>query len=322
MIKLPLKLLVTRKLPDAAEKAMAGLFTTVLNPGDTPQTADTLIANAEGCDAIACTSMDKFPSDVLKRLPQSVKIIATVSVGHEHLDLPAARARGIAVTNTPDVLTDATADISMLLILGAARGAYRSEKMVRENRWPPPSMVTNLGSDVSGQRLGILGMGRIGQAVARRARGFDMKLHYHNRKPVDVSLSEGAIYHANFEAMLPHIDFLSVNCAMTPETKNLINAKTIALLPKGAIIVNAARGGVIDDDALIAALKSGHIAAAGLDVFANEPNLDPRYRDLENSFLLPHIGSATMRTRLDMGMRALSNVEDFFAGRTPRDLLN
>jgi glyoxylate reductase len=178
-----------------------------------------------------------------------------------------------------------------------------------------------LGLDVTGQRLGILGMGRIGQAVAKRARAFDMELHYHNRKPVAPELAHGARYHARFEDMLPHCDFLSINCASTPETRNIVNAETLALLPGNAIVVNSARGDIIDDDALIAALSSGKLAAAGLDVFRNEPKIDPRYRTLDNVFLLPHLGSATRRTRIAMGMRAVDNLEDFFAGRRPRDLL-
>jgi lactate dehydrogenase-like 2-hydroxyacid dehydrogenase len=182
-------------------------------------------------------------------------------------------------------------------------------------------MVKPLGHDVSEQRLGILGMGRIGQAVARRARGFGMEIHYHNRRPVSADEAQGATFHANLEDMLPHCDFLSINCAMTPETKNLINGKTLALLPKGAIVVNTARGGIVEDQALISALNNGHIAAAGLDVFANEPNIDPRYRDLENVFLLPHLGSATLRTRTNMGLKALANLKAFTSGQTPPDIL-
>jgi glyoxylate reductase len=187
--------------------------------------------------------------------------LATVSAGHEHVDLAAAKARGIVVTNTPGVLTDATADIALLLMLGAARGAHWGERMVRENRWPAPSMVKPLANDFSRRRLGILGMGRIGAAVARRAKGFDMEVHYHNRKPSREADGMGATYHASLEAMLPHCDFLSINCPMTPETKGIIDARMLALLPRGAIVVNTARGGVVNDDDLIAAVKSGHVAA-------------------------------------------------------------
>jgi lactate dehydrogenase-like 2-hydroxyacid dehydrogenase len=316
------KLLLTRKLPDAAEEAFAARFDCQFNPEDEALSPDDICKAADGCFGIALTSMDKFNAGLISRLPSSVKIIATVSVGHEHVDLSAATAKGLIATNTPGVLTDATADTALLLMLGAARGAHWGERMVRENRWPGASMVTPLGHDVSGQRLGILGMGRIGQAVARRARAFGMTIHYHNRKPVTAEESAGAAFHAKLEDMLPHCDFLSINCAMTAETRNLINARTLALLPHGAIVVNTARGGIVDDDALIAALQGGHVAAAGLDVFANEPNIDPRYRTLENAFLLPHLGSATLRTRTDMALKALANLTAFAEGNTPPDRLN
>jgi glyoxylate reductase len=193
--------------------------------------------------------------------------------------------------------------------------------MVRENRWGEPSLVSPMGFDVSGKRLGILGMGRIGQAVARRARGFGLDLHYHSRRPVADELAQGARYHARFTDMLPHCDFLSVNCASTAETRGMVNAETLALLPANAIVVNSARGDIVDDGALIAALQSGRIAAAGLDVFKGEPQIDARYRKLDNVFLLPHLGSATPATRSAMGHRALDNLEAFFWGERPRDLL-
>jgi glyoxylate reductase len=315
------QILVTRKLHDAAEKALAERYTCIFNTDDKSLTSQDIIMLASGCDGIVTTSFDKFPADVIAALPASVKILATVSVGHEHIDKPAAKQRGITVTNTPDVLTDATADISMLLIMGAARGASWGDRMVRENRWPRGQIIAPMGFDVSGKRLGILGMGRIGQAVARRAKGFEMELHYHNRNPAAEADALGAKYHATFEAMLPHCDFLSINCPMTEETKGLINARTLALLPKDAIVVNTARGGIVVDDDLIAALQSGRIAAAGLDVFANEPNIDPRYRTLENVFMLPHLGSATHGTRTAMAMRAFSNVVAYFDGKQPRDIV-
>jgi lactate dehydrogenase-like 2-hydroxyacid dehydrogenase len=315
------KILVTRKLPPKAEEAFAASFNTVLNADDAPKSHDQIVAEAAGMDGIAITSMDKFGADLINRLPASIKIISTVSVGHEHLDIPAAVARGITVTNTPDVLTDATADIALLLMLGAARGAYWGERMVRENRWAGFSIVYPLGHDFSDMRLGILGMGRIGVAVAKRAKAFGMDLHYHNRRPSPEADALGATYHATFDALLPHCDFLSINCPMTPETKGIVNTRSLSLMPKGSIVVNTARGGIVVDEDLIASLNSGQTAAAGLDVYNNEPNLDPRYRDLENVFLLPHLGSATIRTRTNMGLRALSNMQAFFAGETPKDKL-
>ena len=315
------RILVTRKLPDEVEHRLTRDFSIALNPLDTPMTAEKIIAQAAHFDALLIASMDKCRDDVINALPASIRMIATFSVGTDHIDIPAAKIRGIAVTNTPDVLTDATADISMLLILGAARGAIWGDAMVRENKWPAPSLVSPLGLDVSGRRLGILGMGRIGQAVAKRAAAFGMTLHYHNRKRVDAALEHGATFHPSFEEMLPHCDFLSINCASTPETRGIVNARTLALLPDNAIVVNAARGDIVEDDALISALKSGKLAAAGLDVFKGEPNIDYRYRSLPNIFMLPHLGSATGNTRIAMGMRAVDNIAAFFRGDRPRDLL-
>jgi lactate dehydrogenase-like 2-hydroxyacid dehydrogenase len=311
------KILVTRKLPINVENAIISAFDCSLNRDDIIYTPERLVAEAAGHDAIMTTSMDKFSAKVLESLPRSVKLIATVSAGYEHIDLVAAKSLGMIITNTPGVLTDATADIALLLLLGAARGASWGHLMVRENRWPPPSMVKPLASDVSGQRLGILGMGRIGQAIANRAMAFNMHVHYHNRKSVPDFPK--ATYHDSFDSMLPHCDFLSLNCALTEMTHGIVNERTIALLPRGAIVVNTSRGGVVNDDALIAALKSGHLAGAGLDVFNNEPKLDERYRSMDNVFSLPHLGSATHRTRDAMGLLALDNVKDHFRGLQPRN---
>ncbi len=314
-------ILVTRKLPDDVEQRALRLFEARLNPEDRLYSADELLAAAEGFDGLLVTPGEKMRAEAIERLPAGVRIIATFSVGYDHIDVPAAKTCGIAVTNTPDVLTDATADIAMLLMLGAARGASWGERMVREDTWKSWSPVHPLGYDVTGRRLGILGMGRIGQAMAKRARAFDMAIHYHGRSRLAPEFEQGAVYHANFQDMLPHCDFLSVHCASTPETRGLINEAAIALLPRDAIIVNTSRGDVVDDDALIAALQSGRLAAAGLDVFRGEPNIDPRYRTLDNVFLLPHLGSATRQTRSAMGNRAVDNLEAFFAGKTPGDLL-
>jgi lactate dehydrogenase-like 2-hydroxyacid dehydrogenase len=316
------RLLVTRRLPQEVEARLAKAYQAELNADDHPMSEADILAAAADKDALLITPMDKsFATGIIAKLPASVKIVATFSVGYEHVDIAAARQRSIAVTNTPDVLTDATADIALLLMLGAARGAYWGERMVREDRWSSWSPTAPLGFDVSRKRLGILGMGRIGQAVAKRARAFDMELHYHNRRAVAADLAHGARFHADLFDMLPFSDFLSINCASTPETRGLVNEKLIARLPDGAIIVNSARGDIVDDDALIAALKSGRLAAAGLDVFRNEPKIDPRYRSLDNVFLLPHLGSATRDTRIAMGMRAADNLDAYFAGRKPADLL-
>ena len=313
------RVLVTRKMMPDAERRIAAEFRATLNPEDRPMSKDEILARAAEHDAILLTSFDKLGPEFIPNLPPSVRIIATHSVGYDHLSIPQAKAKGIAVTNTPGVLTDATADIALLLMLGAARGASWGDRMVRENRWGETTLVSPMGHDVSGRRLGILGMGRIGQAVAKRASAFGMEIHYHSRRPV--AEADGACYHATFEAMLPHCDFLSINCASTPETRGIVNAKTLALLPDGAIVVNTARGDIVDDEALIGALTSGKLAAAGLDVFKGEPNIDPRYRSLDNVFLLPHIGSATPGTRSAMAHKCIDNLAQFFRGERPTDLL-
>ena len=315
------RILATRKLPDEVEARLMRDFTVALNSEDRAMSSTEIAEKAKGFDALLIASLDRFRDGVIESLPGSIRMLATVSVGVDHIDFAAAKTRNIVVSNTPDVLTDATADIALLLMLGAARGAVWGHKMVQDDKWPAPSLVTPLGLDVSGKRLGILGMGRIGQAVAKRAAAFNMTLHYHNRRQVDAALAHGAAYHLKLDDMLPHCDFLSINCASTPDTRGIVNAKTLALLPQGAIVVNSARGDIVDDDALVSALKSGKLAAAGLDVFKGEPNIDPRYREVENIFMLPHLGSATKNTRIAMGMRAVDNLEAYFKGEKPRDLL-
>jgi lactate dehydrogenase-like 2-hydroxyacid dehydrogenase len=313
--------LVTRRLPQAVEARLDRDFVAFLNPDDHALSQDEILTKAEGCGGLLITPAEKFTPAIIAALPRSVRILATFSVGHDHIDLEAAKARDLTITNTPDVLTDATADIAMLLILGAARGASWGERMVREGRWTSWSPTAPLGSDVTGKTLGIVGMGRIGQALARRARGFDTPIHYFNRRRLPPEQEFGATYHARLVDMLPLCDFLSINCASTPETRGMINAEVIRLLPDGAIIVNSARGDIVNDDDLIDALKSGKLAAAGLDVFRNEPNIDMRFRELDNVFLLPHLGSATPNTRTAMGMRAVDNLEAFFRTGKPRDRL-
>ncbi|HEX6119562.1 MAG TPA: D-glycerate dehydrogenase, partial [Dongiaceae bacterium] len=274
-----------------------------------------------GADALLVTPTDKLTAEVIGRLPKSVRMVATFSVGYEHIDLNAAKARGLPVSNTPDVLTDATADIALLLMLGAARRAYEGERAVRDATWKSWSTTYMLGIHMTGKRLGIFGMGRIGQAVAKRARAFDMQIHYFNRRRLPTQIEEGALYHASADEMLPYCDFLSINAPGGPETHHWLNAERISRLPDKAIIVNTARGPLVDDAALIAALKAGKLFAAGLDVFENEPNIHPGYRDLPNVFLLPHLGSATVETRNAMGFKALDNLDAFFTGRELPDRL-
>ncbi len=308
---------VTRRLPDAVTERLTRGYRATLNQDDRVMSPDEIAAGAAGAEALIVTPSDKITAALIGRLPTSIKAVATFSVGYEHVDLNAAKARGLVVTNTPDVLTDATADITLLLMLGAARRAHEGEAIVRDGSWKSWATTFMLGTHVTGKRLGILGMGRIGQAVAKRARGFDMTIHYSNRSRLAPEKELGAVFHANPDDLLPHADFFSINCPASPETHHFLNAARIARLPDGAIVVNTARGTIVDDAALIAALKSGKLAAAGLDVYENEPNLNPGYRPLENTFLLPHLGSATVETRNGMGFKCLDNLDAFFAGKAP-----
>ena len=309
----------SRKLPQAVEQRLRRDYTPRLNEDDRLYTSDELIEQAADAFAILACHTDKLSVDVIRRLPNSIRAIANISVGVDHVDLEAARARKIAVTNTPDVLADATAELTILLLLGAARRASEGERLVRAGEWNTWSLSFMVGTEVTGKTLGIVGMGRVGQVTAKRARGFDMTIHYHNRRRLPPDLEAGAIYHETVEALLPHCDFLALHCPAIPETQRLLNAERIALLPDGAIVVNAARGSIVDEAALMAALRSGKLAAAGLDVYDNEPNIDPAFAKLSNTFLLPHIGSATRETRDAMGFRALDNLDAVLAGREPHD---
>ena len=316
------KLLVTRRFPEAVLERAGRDYDCTFNETDTPWQGDELVARAAGHDAMLCSSSNNFSAEVIAALPDSIRILATFSVGYEHFDLDAAASRGIVLTNTPDVLTDATADLTMMLLLCAARRAAEGYRMLREDRWPGWTPTQLLGLGFGGKRLAILGMGRIGQAVAARARPFGLEIHYHNRSRLGPDEELCAVYHDNPEALLAVADFLSFNCPMSAEMKGYLNSQRIALMPNDAVVVNTARGGLIDDASLIAALKSGRIAAAGLDVFDGEPTINPGYRALDNIFMTPHQGSATIETRNAMGFRALDNLDAFFAGREPGDLLN
>ncbi len=315
-------LFITRRMPDAVERRAQESYDCRMNRTDEAHDQDGLIEGAEGCQGIMTCATDKWPEDVIEALPDTVRIIATLSVGFEHIDLGACRSRGIAVTNTPDVLSESTADTTMLCLLGAARRASEGERMVRDGDWTGWAPTQLLGIELNGAHLGIVGMGRIGRAVAARARGFGMIVHYHNRSRLPEELEQGAIYHDRLEAMLPKVRFLSLNAPGGEATKHLLNDRTLAMLPKGAVVVNTARGLLIDDDALIRAMTDGHVFAAGLDVFNGEPDLDARYRAMPNTFLLPHLGSATVETRNAMGFRCLDNLDAVLlrGERAPDDL--
>ena len=307
---------VTRRLPSACEARLAARFDVRLGDDVVVYTPDVLAAHAADAAAVIVTPSEAVTAAAIAALPASVKIISTNSVGFEHIDLAAARARGLRVGNTPDVLTEATADIALLLLLAATRRASEGERMVREATWKGLRPTSFLGIQVTGRTLGIIGMGRIGAAFARRAQACGMRVIYHNRKPVQ-SDAAGAEYVAQMDDLLARSDVLSLHCPLTPETKGLLDTARIAKLRDGAVVINTARGGLIDDDALIAALTSGKLYAAGLDVYAGEPNIDPRYRALNNVFLLPHVGSATIETRTAMGMLAIDNLEAVLEGREP-----
>ncbi len=311
--------LVTRKLPAAVEARLSRDYDPQFNPEDRLYPTDELIERAQAADAILACHTEHFGAETVAKLPKRLKAIANFSVGVDHCDLKAAKARGLMVTNTPDVLADATAETTMLLMLGAARRASEGERLLRAGKWDSWSPAFMVGVQVTGKRLGIIGMGRVGQVTAKRARGFDMTVHYYNRKPLPEHLEQGAVYHESLDTLLPESEFLALHCPATPETADLLNAERIGKLPDSAIVVNAARGSVVDEDALIAALKSGKLYAAGLDVYKNEPFIRDEFAKLNNTFLLPHIGSATRETRDAMGFRALDNLDAIFAGKEPRD---
>ncbi len=311
--------LVTRKLPAAVEARLSRDYEPRFNPDDRRYSTKELLEKSQGAQAILPCHTENLSADVIAQLPASVKAIANFSVGVDHCDLAAAKERGIIVTNTPDVLADATAEIAILCLLGAARRASEGERLIRERQWNTWSPAFMVGTQVTGKRIGIIGMGRVGQVTAKRARGFDMEVHYHNRSQLPPELEQGATFHEKLQTMLPISEFLALHCPATPQTMDLLNRELIAQLPDGAIVVNTARGNVVDEDALIEALRTGKLAAAGLDVFKNEPQIRKEFSELENIFVLPHIGSATRETRDAMGFRAMDNLDAIFAGREPGD---
>jgi len=305
------KILITRKLMKSSENYALRIFNAKLNEEDKLLTADELISKSNDCDGIITSVTDKLDINIILKLSDKIKIISNFAVGFGNIDLDAAKKRNIIVTNTPDVLTDATAEIAILVLLGAARRAKEGIECVNKKNWKWTANFL-LGKQLTGSRLGILGMGRIGRAIANLARSFGMKIHYYNRSRLSKNLEKDAIYHKSLESLLSVSDFFSINCPATKETKHIINNKTIKYLPDGAVISNSARGDMIDDDAMIEALKNGKIFSLGLDVYNGEPNIHPEYLKLPNVFVLPHLGSATTKTRIAMGDLAISNIEEFF----------
>jgi len=315
----PTTVLVSRKLPDAVEARLGRDYHPLLNPEDRQYTGEELLDKAASADVLLICHTERLDAGTIQRLPERVRAIVNFSVGVDHVDLAAARARGLIVTNTPDVLTAATAEIALLCMLGAARRASEGERLIRSGGWSTWSPAFMVGRQLTGKRLGIIGMGRVGQVTARRAQGFDMEVHYFNRRRLPAALENGAVYHQTLDTLLPLSEFLSLHCPATPETQNLLDTRRIGQLPDGAIVVNTARGAIVDEEALLVALRTGKLAAAGLDVYRNEPHIDPAFAALDNTFLLPHVGSATRETRDAMGFRALDNLDAIIAGEEPGD---
>ena len=315
------KILITRKLMKSSEEYASKIFNVRLNKEDKLLTKDELISKSSDCDGILSSLTEKLDADVISKLSNNVKIISNFAVGFGNIDFDAAKKRNIVVTNTPDVLTEATAEIAMLVLLGAARRAKEGIEWVSKKNWKWTADFL-MGKQLTGSRLGILGMGRIGRAVAERARSFGMKIHYYNRSRLDKNLEKDAIYHQSLESLLPVSDFFSINCPAKKETKHIINKKTIKHFPDGAVISNSARGDMIDDDAMVEALKNGKIFSLGLDVYNGEPNIHPEYLTLPNVFVLPHLGSATTKTRTAMGDLAVNNIEEFFTTGRCKNTVN
>ncbi len=305
------KILITRKLIKSSEDYASKIFDVKLNENDKVYTSEEIIFNSKDCDGILSSITEKIDDDVISKLSNNVKIISNFAVGFGNIDIAAAKKKKIIVTNTPDVLTNATAEIAMLILLGAARRAKEGIQWVNKKNWKWSADFL-MGQQLTGARLGILGMGRIGRAIANIARSFGMIIHYHNRSQLDKNMEKGAVFHKTLESLLSVSDFFSINCPSTAQTKHIINKQTLKYFPDGAIIANSARGDMIDDNAMVEALKNGKIFSLGLDVYNGEPNIHPDYLALPNVFILPHIGSSTVKTRTAMGNLAISNLEEFF----------
>jgi glyoxylate reductase len=305
------KILITRKLLKASEEKAAQLFETKFNSNDELYSEAKLIELSQGCDAVLTSLTDKMDADTINKLPETVKVISNFAVGFGNIDLEAAKNRGIAVTNTPEVLSDATAEIGILLILGACRRVSEGIEAARESNWKWSADYL-IGKQLTGSRLGILGMGRIGQKIAKIAKSLGMIIHYHNRSRLSEDKEQGAIYHDSLKSLFSVSDVLSICCPATKETENLINKETVEYFPTGAVITNVARGDIVDDEALIDALHRRKIYAAGLDVYKGEPNLNPGYLKIKSVFILPHLGSATKHTRTAMANLAIDNIDEFF----------
>ena len=305
------KILVTRKLIKESEDKATKTFNPIFNTNDELYSQSKVIEMSKGCDGILSSLTEKMDKETIDKLPDTVKIISNFAVGFGNIDLEAAKRRGIVVTNTPEVLSDATAEIGVLLILGACRRAAEGIQSAQEGGWKWSADYL-IGKQLTGTRLGILGMGRIGQKIANIARSLGMIIHYHNRSKLSDEKEQGATYHKDIKSLFSVSDVLSICCPATKETENMINKETVEYFPKGAVITNVARGDIVDDEALIDALNRRKIYAVGLDVYKNEPNLNPGYSKIKSAFILPHLGSATKDTRIAMANLAIDNIDEFF----------
>ena len=305
------KILVTRKLLQSNEDRLKEIYDVNLNKNDELYSQSKLIELSQGCDGILSALTDKLDAETINKLPDTVKILSNFAVGFGNIDLDAAKKRNIAVTNTPEVLTDATAEIGIFLILGACRRAAEGISGARASDWKWSADYL-IGKQLTGTRLGILGMGRIGQKIAKVAKALGMVIHYHNRSELSSEKAQGAIYHSNLKSLMSVSDVLSVCCPASNETINLINKETLENLPQGAVVTNVARGDIVDDEALIDALNRRKVYAVGLDVYKGEPNLNPGYLKHKSAFILPHLGSATKETRTAMANLAINNLEEFY----------
>ena len=305
------KILITRKLIKDSEDKASKIFQATFNSNDELYSQSKLIEMCQGCDGILSSLTEKLDKETIDKLPDTVKIISNFAVGFGNIDLKAAKNRGITVTNTPEVLSDATAEIGVLLILGACRRAAEGINSAREGGWKWSADYL-IGKQLTGTRLGVLGMGRIGQKIAKIAKSLGMIIHYHNRSKLNSEKENGAIYHDSVKSLFSVSDVLSICCPATKETENMINKETVEYFPKGAVITNVARGDIVDDEALIDALNRRKIYAVGLDVYKDEPNLNQGYLKIKSAFILPHLGSATKDTRIAMANLAIDNIDEFF----------
>ena len=305
------KILITRKLIKESEDKAVKTFKPIFNTNDELYSQTKVIEMSNGCDGILSSLTDKMDKQTIDKLPDTIKIISNFAVGFGNIDLEAAKNRGIDVTNTPEVLSDATAEIGILLILGACRRAAEGIQSAQEGGWKWSADYL-IGKQLTGTRLGVLGMGRIGQKIAKIARSLGMIIHYHNRSKLSEEKEQGAVYHKDIKSLFSVSDVLSICCPATKETENMINKETVEYFPKGAVITNVARGDIVDDEALIDALNRRKIYAVGLDVYKNEPNLNPGYSKIKSAFILPHLGSATKDTRIAMANLAIDNIDEFF----------